>query len=70
MGSGAELAVELLIALINQAATITTLLANAKAAGRDILPSELDGLALADDVARAELVIAIANRRKAEAAQA
>jgi hypothetical protein len=64
--SNAELAVELLIAIINQAATISALLAKAKEEGRDLNSDELDGLALGDDLTRANLVIAIAKRRTQE----
>jgi hypothetical protein len=62
----AELAVELLIAIIDQAATISALLTKAKAEGRDVTSAELDTLALADDLARAQLIVAIANRRAQE----
>jgi hypothetical protein len=64
----AALAVELLIALVNQAGTISALLSKAKAENRDLTSAELDTLSLADDVARAQLIVAIAKRGKTEAA--
>jgi hypothetical protein len=66
MGTGAELALTLLFGLLDRATEITALLNKAKAEGRDVTQAELDSLSLADDVARAELVIAIANRRAQE----
>ena len=67
MNPGAELALQLLFGLIDRAAAISALLAKAQAEGRDILPSELDALAYADDLARSELIVAIARRRAQEA---
>lgn len=67
MGAGAELALTLLFGLLDRAAEISALLVKAKAEGRDISQAELDTLSQADDVARAELVIAIARRRAQEA---
>jgi hypothetical protein len=62
----AALAVELLIALVNQAGTISALLSKAKAENRDVTSAELDTLSLADDLARAQLIVAIASRRAQE----
>lgn len=59
----AELAIQLLIALVNQAGTITALLQRAKDEGRDVTDAELDALRTEDDAARALLVEAIAKAR-------
>jgi hypothetical protein len=66
----AALAVELLIAIINQAATISALLSKAQAENRDVTQAELDSLALADDLSRATLIVAISARRAQESKQA
>jgi hypothetical protein len=67
MGTGAELALTLLFGLLDRSTQILALIAKAKAEGRDVSQTELDSLSQADDVARAELVIAIAKRRAQEA---
>jgi hypothetical protein len=67
MGTGAELALTLLFGLLDRSTQILALIAKAKAEGRDVSQAELDSLSQADDVARAELVIAIAKRRAQEA---
>ncbi len=56
----AELAVNLLIAMISNAGAISNLISSAKAENRDITLAELQGLIDADAVARANLVLAIA----------
>jgi hypothetical protein len=58
-----DLALSLLIALINQAGTISGLITKAKAENRDITPAELQNLFDADSLARARLVIAIADAK-------
>ena len=59
----AELAITLLLSLVDRAAAISALLAQAKAQGRDISAIELDTLCKEDDAARAALVAAIARAR-------
>jgi hypothetical protein len=54
------LAVDLLIAAIQNASAISQLIATAKAQGRDITPAELQTVIDGDNVARANLVLAIA----------
>lgn len=56
----ASLAIELLIAIINNAATVSALISNAKAQNRDVTMAELQTLVDSDAVARANLVLAIA----------
>lgn len=62
----AELAVMLLLGLIDRAATFGALLSKAKAEGRDISSEELDAFAQADDLAREGLVAAIAKVKAAQ----
>ena len=54
MGNAAIL-VDLLLGLVDRAATISTLLSTAKAEGRDVSAAELDTLFAGDDAARASL---------------
>lgn len=62
---GIDAALTLLIALLNNAAGISALIAKAKSEGRDTLSAEEWGTIIgSDDAARASLVLAIA---KAEA---
>jgi hypothetical protein len=65
--TNAELVVQLMIALLNQAGTLSALYSKAQAENRDVSQDELDSLVFADGVARAELVIAIARRHAQEA---
>lgn len=58
---GIDAALGLLIALLNNAAAISALIAQAKAEGRDTLSEgEWSQIASADDKSRADLVAAIA----------
>jgi hypothetical protein len=66
MNPGADLALQLLFGLLDRMTEIQTLFAIAKAQGRDVLPEEIDKLIAADDLARAQLIVAIANRRAQE----
>ncbi len=59
----ADLAVELLVSLLNNATAIGALLQQAKAEGRDITDAELEVLSAAADTARQALVEAIAAAR-------
>lgn len=61
----AELAVSLLLAVINNAGQISQLISTAKSQNRDITMAELQAIIDADQVARANLVIAIANAKAA-----
>ena len=56
----ADLAVSLLLALINNAGQISQLITNAKAQNRDLTMAELQAIVDADQAARASLVDAIA----------
>lgn len=56
----AQLAVDLLLALITNAGQISQLISSAKAQGRDITLAELQSIVDGDAVARANLVLAIA----------
>ena len=60
---GTELAITLLLGLIDRAAAYGALISKAKAEGRDVSEAELDALASEDDQARKELEAAIAKRR-------
>lgn len=55
----AELAVNLLLALVNNAAAISSLISAAKSQNRDITLTELQSVIDADTLARANLVVAI-----------
>lgn len=59
----ATLAVDLLIAAINNAQAISNLIANAKVQNRDITLEELQSVVSGDELARANLVIAIAKAK-------
>ena len=61
-----DLALTLIIQLLNRSGEISALIAKARGEGRDITEAELDALVSADDLARAELEAAIAARRAAE----
>lgn len=56
----ATLAIDLLVALIQNAATISALIQNAGVQNRDITLAELQTLLESDSLARAKLVVAIA----------
>jgi hypothetical protein len=70
MMDNGQLILEVLFGLIDRASTIAALLNKAKAEQRDVTDAELDTLSLADDLARAQLIVAIARRRAEEAKQA
>ncbi len=57
---GAELAVSLLLGLLDRATQIGALIKTAQSEGRDITSAELDTLVAADDAARKALNDAIA----------
>ena len=61
-----DLALTLIIALLNRSGEISALIAKARGEGRDITNAELDAIVTADDLARAELEAAIEVRRAAE----
>ncbi len=58
-----DLALGLLIALLNNASAISSLIQKAKAENRDLTAAELQSLFDADALARARLVIAIAEAK-------
>ncbi len=60
MSAGVTLAIQLVLALVNQAGAISAVIQKAQAENRDLTPEELAGLVSADDSARAALVAAIA----------
>ena len=60
---GAELAITLLLGLLDRAAQIGALISSAKAQGRDVTEAELNALAADDDVARKALEEAIKKAR-------
>lgn len=62
--TGTETAVALMLAFVNQAAAIGTLINNARAEGRDVSITELDTLAANDDAVRAALNAEIARQRE------
>jgi hypothetical protein len=61
----ADLAVALLLALINNAGAISQLITTARSQNRDITLAELQGIIDSDAVARANLVLAIAAAKAA-----
>jgi len=63
--TGVELAIQLLLGLVDRAAAISALLTTAKAENRDVTQAELDALVAADDVAKAALDAAIKAARAA-----
>lgn len=63
MGTGAAMALQLLFGLLDRAQSIKDVLGTAQAAGRDVTDAEIQALVDADDVARAALVKAIADRK-------
>lgn len=60
-----DLALTLIITLLNRSTEISALIQKARGQGRDLTDAELDGLVTADDLARAELEEAIRARRAA-----
>jgi len=60
-----SLAVELLISLLQNSAAISLLIQKAQGEGRDITAAELATLVETDNLARAKLVIAIADAKAA-----
>ncbi len=60
-----DLAVSLLLALINNAQGISQLISNAKNQNRDLTLAELQGIVDGDAVARANFVLAIAAAKAA-----
>ncbi len=58
-------AVTLLLGLLDRAAALGALIAQARSENRDITAAELDSLRLADDTARDALVKAIADAKAA-----
>jgi hypothetical protein len=60
-----SLAINLLIALIENAAAISQLIQKAQGEGRDVTSAELQALLDTDALARAKLVIAIAEAKAA-----
>ena len=65
MGAGITLAVDLLVALLTNAASISSLIQNANSQNRDVTAAELQALLDNDALARAKLVIAIAAAKAA-----
>lgn len=64
MGSGAALALQLLLGLLDRASQVGALINAAKSENRDITNAELDTLVAADDKAKQDLEDAIADARK------
>jgi hypothetical protein len=60
-----DLVVSLLIALLQNASAISTLIQKAKLEGRDVTPEELKALLDNDALERAKLVVAIASAKAA-----
>lgn len=60
---GIDVAISLLLALLDRATQISALIGGARKEGRDITPAELDALIDADKVARQALVDAIAKAK-------
>jgi len=60
---GTEVAITLLLGLLDRAAAYGALISKAKAEGRDVSDAEFDELAEQDDQARKDLVAAIAKRK-------
>jgi len=60
---GTEVAITLLLGLLDRAAAYGALISQAKSEGRDITDAELDELAGEDDQARKDLEAAIAKRK-------
>lgn len=60
---GISLAVDVLVALLNNSAAISSLIQNATAQNRDVTMAELQALLDNDALARAKLVIAIATAK-------
>lgn len=63
-----EIAMQLILALLNRMAQIGAMIAKARAEGRDISDAELDGLRAADDTAKLKLQQHIDAARSAGAA--
>ena len=64
MGSGAALALQLLLGLLDRASQVGALINAAKSENRDITNAELDTLVAADDKAKQDLEDAIAAARQ------
>ena len=60
---GIDVAVTLLLSLLDRATAFGAVITKARAEGRDISQAELDGFAQTDDAARAALVAEIAKAR-------
>ena len=60
---GTEVAITLLLGLLDRAAAYGALISQAKAEGREVSEAELDALASEDDQARKDLKAAIAKRK-------
>jgi len=58
-----EIALQLLVAALNNASKIGALIQNARAQGRDVSDAELDGLRKEDDLARANLDAEVIRQR-------
>lgn len=63
----AALIIQLILGLLDRATAIAQLLQTAQKEGRDITTEELDNLKREDEVARARLVVTIADAKLAEA---
>lgn len=61
----ATLAIDLLLAIINNLGQISTLIKNAQSQNRDITLAELQGVIDTDALARANLIVAIAAAKAA-----
>lgn len=62
---GAEVLITLILGLLDRASAIGALLTKARGEGRDVTTAELDALRTADDLARQQLVDAIAAAKAA-----
>lgn len=60
-----DLALTLLISLLNNAGNISALIQKAKTEGRDLTVDELSTVASTDDLARAQFIVAIAAAKAA-----
>lgn len=58
-----DLAIQLMLAALNSASKLGTLIQNARAQGRDVTDAELAGLRAEDDAAKAALDAEIAKQR-------
>ena len=62
---GAEAIISLIFGLLDRAAAYAAIVNKAKAEGRDVTEAEIDTAVAADDLARSQMVVAIAKRRAA-----